>query len=47
MFPTIQTDMKNPGHFTKSVVLSYSVMILFYLPVCIGAFVIYGETIQV
>lgn len=46
MFPTIQTDMQKPGQFTKSVIVSYAVMILFYLPVCIGAFVVYGEAIQ-
>lgn len=43
MFPTIQTDMINPGRFYKSVVLAYFIMLLFYLPVAIGGLVVFGH----
>lgn len=46
MFPTIQTDMQNPELFGKSVVIAYIVMLIFYLPVAIGAFIVFSTQLQ-
>lgn len=43
MFPTIQTDMINPSQFYKSVIISYFIMILFYVPVGIGGLVVFAK----
>lgn len=46
MFPTIQADMINPREFKTSVILSYAIMLIFYLPVSITGFVVYGYDTQ-
>lgn len=35
--------MKNPSQFKISLVISYGVMLIFYLPVAIGGYIVYGE----
>ena len=42
MFPTIQVDMRNPHQFHISVIIAYSILLIFYLPVSIIGYVVYG-----
>ncbi|CAB3404922.1 unnamed protein product [Caenorhabditis bovis] len=44
VFPTIQHDMKNPREFTKSVISGFIGVVLLYLPLCVFAFVVYGDS---
>jgi len=41
-FPTIQHDMRNPQKFPKAIVGSYTTLFLYYLPITILGYAIYG-----
>ncbi|CAD5231820.1 unnamed protein product [Bursaphelenchus xylophilus] len=45
-FPTIQHDMKRPGEFTKSTILAFACTLGMYLPVCLIAYVTYGDSLR-
>lgn len=45
-FPTIQNDMENKKEFSKSVSISFSVILALYLPVTAGGFFVYGEAVE-
>ncbi|TKR87045.1 hypothetical protein L596_011518 [Steinernema carpocapsae] len=45
-FPTIQHDMKKPYEFKKSVILSFIVVDLLYIPVCIIGYMTYGDSLR-
>jgi vesicular inhibitory amino acid transporter len=45
-FPTIQHDMKEPSKFPKAVMGSYSVIFLYYLPVSILGYIVYGHLLD-
>ncbi|EGT36173.1 hypothetical protein CAEBREN_12203 [Caenorhabditis brenneri] len=44
VFPTIQHDMKNPRDFTKSIIAGFFGVVVLYLPLCVFAFVVYGDS---
>lgn len=46
MFPTIQVDMRNPNQFHLAVIISYIILLIFYIPVSIVGYVIYGSTVE-
>jgi vesicular inhibitory amino acid transporter len=45
MFPTIQVDMRQPEKFHLAVFISYILLLLFYIPVSIVGFSIYGSNV--
>jgi vesicular inhibitory amino acid transporter len=45
MFPTIQVDMQRPQYFYKAVFISYIILLIFYLPVSITGYVVYGSKV--
>lgn len=45
-FPTILHDMHKPYHFTRSVFFAFTVVFLLYTPVCILAYLTYGNSMQ-
>ncbi|KAL3099536.1 hypothetical protein niasHS_002991 [Heterodera schachtii] len=45
-FPTTQHDMKKPENFTKSSILAFLVLTLLYLPVCLLAYFVYGNSLR-
>ncbi|CAF5194593.1 unnamed protein product [Rotaria magnacalcarata] len=46
MFPTIQVDMRQPHRFHLAVIIAYSILLVFYLPVSIIGYVVYGSHVQ-
>jgi hypothetical protein len=46
MFPTIQVDMRHPHRFHIAVLIAYSILLVFYLPVSIVGYVVYGNTVH-
>ncbi|UJR36334.1 hypothetical protein I4U23_029062 [Adineta vaga] len=46
MFPTIQVDMREPHRFHLAVIISYSILLVFYLPVSIIGYVVYGADVK-
>jgi len=46
VFPTIQNDMKNKADFTKSVIFSFSIILMLYLPVGIVGYVLIGDAVD-
>ncbi|KAI1697251.1 transmembrane amino acid transporter protein domain-containing protein [Ditylenchus destructor] len=45
VFPTIQHDMKKPHEFTKSTILAFTLIALFYTPVSIMGYLTYGDSL--
>nr|BAN20757.1 vesicular inhibitory amino acid transporter, putative [Riptortus pedestris] len=45
-FPTIQNDMADRKKFSLSVTIGYIILLIIYLPVAIGGFLVYGESVQ-
>jgi hypothetical protein len=39
-----EIDMKKSELFSKSVVIAYIIMSIFYLPVAIGAFIVFSDS---
>lgn len=46
MFPTFQTDMREPAKFGKSCRTAYLILVLMYLPVAGAGFFVYGDKVQ-
>lgn len=46
MFPTIQVDMRDPHRFHVAVIISYAILLIFYLPVSLVGYVVYGSTVK-
>ena len=46
VFPTVQTDMKEPEKFSKSLLIGYSGCVFVYAPVMIGGFVIFDQNVK-
>ncbi|CAF1684279.1 unnamed protein product, partial [Adineta ricciae] len=46
MFPTIQVDMRQPHRFHQAVIISYIILLVFYLPVSIIGYVVYGAEVK-
>ncbi|CAF0942300.1 unnamed protein product [Didymodactylos carnosus] len=46
MFPTIQVDMKHPDKFHYAVIVAYIVLLIFYLPIQIIGYTVYGSHIK-
>ncbi|KAF2896920.1 hypothetical protein ILUMI_09256 [Ignelater luminosus] len=45
-FPTIQNDMDNKRNFPKSIAIAFSVIMVLYLPVSAGGYLVYGEEVE-
>lgn len=45
MFPTIQVDMRDPHRFHIAVIISYIMLLIFYLPVSIIGYSVYGSNV--
>uniref|UniRef100_A0A0R3RKB9 Aa_trans domain-containing protein n=1 Tax=Elaeophora elaphi TaxID=1147741 RepID=A0A0R3RKB9_9BILA len=45
-FPTILHDMRKPYHFTRSSILAFLIVYLLYTPVCILAYMTYGNSLR-
>ncbi|KAH7724128.1 Protein Y32F6A.4 [Aphelenchoides avenae] len=45
-FPTIQHDMRKPHEFTKSAILAFTVITIFYAPVAISGSFAYGNSLR-
>lgn len=45
-FPTIQHDMKRPAEFTKATLLAFAATAGLYLPVCVLAYLVYGDSLR-
>ncbi|KAF5278130.1 hypothetical protein FQR65_LT03646 [Abscondita terminalis] len=45
-FPTIQNDMINKRKFSFSISIAFTVIMMLYLPIAIGGYLIYGEHVQ-
>jgi vesicular inhibitory amino acid transporter len=43
MFPTIQVDMREPHRFHLAVIIAYALLLVFYLPVSIIGYIVYGS----
>uniref|UniRef100_A0AC34FNN6 Amino acid transporter transmembrane domain-containing protein n=1 Tax=Panagrolaimus sp. ES5 TaxID=591445 RepID=A0AC34FNN6_9BILA len=46
VFPTIQHDMKEPRHFTRSSVLAFSIVLALYLPITYLGYYTYGDSLK-
>ena len=46
LFPTIQSDMRKPGDFSKSVYLGYLGIFMLYVPTALGGYFVLGKDIQ-
>ncbi|CAF4260860.1 unnamed protein product [Rotaria socialis] len=46
MFPTIQVDMRQPHRFHLAVIIAYSILLVFYLPVSVIGYLVYGSHVQ-
>lgn len=46
MFPTIQVDMRNPNRFHVAVIISYIILLIFYLPVSLLGYSTYGSDVK-
>jgi solute carrier family 32 (vesicular inhibitory amino acid transporter) len=46
MFPTIQVDMREPHRFHVSVLFAYAILLVFYLPVSIIGYFVYGANVE-
>jgi vesicular inhibitory amino acid transporter len=46
MFPTIQVDMRQPHRFHVAVIIAYALLLLFYLPVSIIGYSVYGKDVK-
>ena len=46
MFPTIQVDMREPHRFHLSVIFAYIILLIFYVPVSIVAYLVYGSAVK-
>jgi len=46
MFPTIQVDMRDPHRFHLAVIISYAILLVFYLPVSIIGYIVYGSDVK-
>ncbi|CAI2351813.1 unnamed protein product [Caenorhabditis sp. 36 PRJEB53466] len=44
-FPTIQHDMRKPHHFSRSVSIAFLVVFIFYLPVSMSGYFVYGSSL--
>lgn len=44
-FPTIQNDMSDKSKFSKSLHYSFAAILLLYLPIAIGGYAVYGESV--
>nr|BAK64380.1 similar to amino acid transporter [Bombyx mori] len=44
-FPTIQNDMTDKSQFGKSIQYSFGAILLLYLPIAIGGYAVYGESV--
>ncbi|CAD6188105.1 unnamed protein product [Caenorhabditis auriculariae] len=44
-FPTIQHDMLKPAHFSKSILLAYTLITIYYLSVSIMGYEVYGGSV--
>ncbi|KAI6212459.1 Aa-trans domain-containing protein [Aphelenchoides besseyi] len=45
-FPTIQHDMRKPAEFTKSSIMAFATICVFYAPVVVIAYVTYGNSLR-
>ncbi|KAL3984839.1 Transmembrane amino acid transporter family protein [Acanthocheilonema viteae] len=45
-FPTILHDMRKPYHFTRSSILAFLIVYMLYTPVCILAYLTYGNSLR-
>ncbi|VDM22052.1 unnamed protein product [Wuchereria bancrofti] len=45
-FPTILHDMRKPYHFTRSSVMAFLIVYLLYTPVCVLAYMTYGNSLR-
>ncbi|VDL70042.1 unnamed protein product [Nippostrongylus brasiliensis] len=45
VFPTIQNDMKQPRHFTRSVLMAYALIVLYYGSVSVTGYSVYGASV--
>uniref|UniRef100_A0A1I7VR81 Aa_trans domain-containing protein n=1 Tax=Loa loa TaxID=7209 RepID=A0A1I7VR81_LOALO len=45
-FPTILHDMRKPYHFTRSSVMAFVIVYMLYTPVCILAYMTYGNSLR-
>ena len=46
MFPTIQVDMREPHRFHLSVLIAYAILLVFYVPVSVVGYYIYGSHVK-
>lgn len=46
LFPTIQSDMRKPGDFSRSAYLGYLGIFMLYIPTALGAYLVLGKDIQ-
>jgi len=46
LFPTIQSDMRNPGEFSKAAYLGYLGIFLLYVPTALGGYFVLGKDIR-
>jgi vesicular inhibitory amino acid transporter len=46
MFPTIQVDMREPHRFHLAVIIAYALLLVFYLPVSIIGYIVYGSDVK-
>ncbi|KAK0429491.1 hypothetical protein QR680_011405 [Steinernema hermaphroditum] len=46
VFPTIQHDMKQPKHFTRSVILAFCIVCAFYIPITALGYLTYGDSLH-
>lgn len=44
-FPTIQHDMKKPHHFSRSIIIAFIIIFIFYLPVSMSGYFVYGSSL--